>query len=73
VSNLEPGEDGFTINQAIELLHSIRGMNVIGGDVVCLMPSKDSPNQITAMRAAAIMFEMIALIGENKINTKSSN
>jgi len=72
VSNLEPGEDGFTINQAIELLHSIRGMNVIGGDVVCLMPSKDSPNQITAMRAAAIMFEMIALIGENKINIKSS-
>ena len=73
VSNLEPGEDGFTISQAIELLHSIRGMNIIGGDVVCLMPSKDSPNQITSMRAAAVMFEMIALIGENKINSRISN
>jgi guanidinopropionase len=69
VSNIEPGEDGFTMNQAIELLHAVRGMNVIGGDVVCLMPSKDSPNQITSMRAAAIMFEMIALIGENKIKS----
>ena len=67
VSNLEPGEDGFSMNEAIELLHSVRGMNIIGGDVVCLMPTKDSPNQITAMRAAAVMFEMIALIGEQKI------
>ena len=73
VSNIEPGEDGFTISQAIELLHAIRGMNIIGGDVVCLMPSKDSPNQITSMRAAAVMFEMIALIGENKINAKISS
>ncbi len=66
VSNIEPGEDGFTMNQAIEILRSVRGMNVIGGDVVCLMPTKDSPNQITAMRAAAIMFEMISIIGERK-------
>ena len=67
VSNLEPGEDGFKMDQAVELLRSVRGLNVVGGDVVCLMPTKDSPNQITAMRAAAVMFEMISLIGENKI------
>ena len=70
VSNLEPGEDGFKMDQAIELLRSVRGLNVIGGDVVCLMPTKDSPNQITAMRAAAVMFEMVSLVGENKINAK---
>jgi len=40
-------------------------MNIIGGDVVCLMPTKDSPNQITAMGAAAIMFEMISMMAEN--------
>jgi guanidinopropionase len=39
-------------------------MNIIGGDVVCLMPTKDSPNQITSMVAAAVMFEMIAMIAE---------
>ena len=31
-----------------------KGKNVIGGDVACLMPTKDNPNQITAMVASAI-------------------
>jgi guanidinopropionase len=39
-------------------------MNIIGGDVVCLMPTKDSPNQITAMVAASVMFEMISMMAE---------
>ncbi len=65
VSNIEPGEGGFTIDEATALLHAVRGMNIIGGDVVCLMPTKDSPNGITAMVAAAMMFEMIAMIAEN--------
>ncbi|MEM9585293.1 MAG: arginase family protein [Pseudomonadota bacterium] len=65
VSNLEPGEGGFTMDEAVALLHAVRGMNIVGGDVVCLMPTKDSPNQITAMGAAAVMFEMISMIAEN--------
>jgi guanidinopropionase len=31
------------------------------------MPTKDSPNQITAMVATAVMFEMISMIAELKI------
>ena len=65
VSNIEPGEKGFDIDEAIGILHAARGLNIIGGDVVCMMPTKDSPNNITAMTAAAIMFEMIAMIAEN--------
>ena len=65
VSNLEAGEKGFDIDEAIALLHAVRGMNIVGGDVVCMMPTKDSPNQITALTASAIMFEMIAMIAEN--------
>jgi guanidinopropionase len=53
------------MDEAVALLHAVRGMNIIGGDVVCLMPTKDSPNQITSMVAAAVMFEMIAMIAEN--------
>lgn len=64
VSNLEPGEKGFDIDEAVGLLHSVRGMNIVGGDVVCMMPTKDSRNQITALTAAAVMFEMIAMIAE---------
>ena len=65
VSNLEPGVKGFDIDEAIALLHAARGLNIVGGDVVCLMPTKDSPNNITSMVAGAVMFEMIAMIAEN--------
>lgn len=65
VSNLEPGEKGFDIDEAVGLLRAVRGMNIIGGDIVCMMPTKDSPNNITALTAGAIAFEMISMIAEN--------
>ena len=65
VSNIEPGVTGFLMDEAVELLHAARGLNIIGGDVVCMMPTKDSPNNITAMVGAAVMFEMISMIAEN--------
>lgn len=65
VANLEAGEKGFDIDEAVELVRSVRGLNIIGGDVVCMMPTKDSPNNITALTGGAVMFEMIAMIAEN--------
>ncbi|MEM9129101.1 MAG: arginase family protein [Pseudomonadota bacterium] len=64
VSNLEASEKGFDIEEAIALLQAVRGMNIVGGDVVCMMPTKDSPNQITAHTASSVMFEMICLIAD---------
>ncbi|MBI29581.1 MAG: agmatinase [Pelagibacteraceae bacterium] len=65
VANLEPAFKGFSIDEARTLLQSLRGRNIIGGDVVCLLPTKDNPNNITSMTAAAIMFELICLISIN--------
>ncbi len=65
VANIEASEDGFYMDEAVELLHAVRGMNIIGGDVVCMMPTKDSPNQITALRAGAVLFEILAMMCEN--------
>jgi guanidinopropionase len=70
VSNIEAGEKGFDIDEAVALLHAVRGMNIVGGDIVCMMPTKDSPNHITALTATAIMFEMISMIAEN-VSTKA--
>ncbi|MGB2096911.1 MAG: arginase family protein, partial [Candidatus Puniceispirillales bacterium] len=64
VSNLEPAIEGFKMPDVLQMLQGLRGKNIIGGDVVCIMPTKDHPNQITAMSAAAIMFEMISMIAE---------
>ena len=45
------------------MLRDLRGCNVVG-DVVCLMPSKGAPNQITAMNAMVVMFEIVCLIAD---------
>ena len=62
VSNIEPGVAGFGIDEAIRLIQSVKGLNVIGGDVVCLMPTKDSPNNITSMTAGSIAYEILSQI-----------
>ena len=62
VSNIEPGFTGFTIDEAKKIIQSVKNNNVIGGDVVCLMPTKDQKNNITSMVAASIMFEIISVI-----------
>jgi hypothetical protein len=64
VSNFEAGVNGFSIDEANALLRGLRGLDIVGTDVVCLMPSKDQPNQITAMVAAHIMFELTCLIAD---------
>jgi guanidinopropionase len=67
VSNLEVGEGGFTIDEANALLRGLRGLDVIGADVVCLMPTKDDPASRTAMVAAHVGFEQIALIADRVV------
>ena len=64
-ANLEPAFVGFNMDEARKLIQSLKGKNIIGGDVACLMPTKDNPNQITSMVAASIMFEIICLISLN--------
>jgi guanidinopropionase len=64
VSNLEPGYRGLRSYEAIKLIQSLRGTNVIGGDIVCMIPSKDNATQITAMNSVVIMFEMLSLIAD---------
>ncbi len=72
VANLEAGVPGFNMQQAVTLLRSVRGLNIIGGDVVCLMPTADNPNKITAMAAMNIMFEIVALMADYlKTNQKT--
>ncbi len=62
VSNLEPGFGGMSIRQATRILQGLKGLNIIGADVVCLMANKDNPNQITSQVAMVMMFELLSLI-----------
>lgn len=55
-----PSVGGFTSHEALAILRSLRGLNVIGGDVVEVLPDRD-PAGITAFLAAHIAFEILAL------------
>lgn len=64
VSNLEVGETGFSIDEANLLLRGLRGLDVVGADVVCLMPTKDDAAHRTAMVAGHVAYEQVSLIAD---------
>jgi len=65
VSNPEPGEEGLTMKEAIAVIQGLRGLDVIGADVVEIMPSKDGPAQVTAWNATRIAFELVCLVTDS--------
>jgi guanidinopropionase len=64
VSNPEPGYNGLSASDATGILQGLRGLDVIGADVVCLMPTRDNPSSMTSGTAMVLMFEMIGLIAD---------
>jgi agmatinase len=56
-----PEVGGPTSMQALALLRGCRGLEIIGADVTSVVPEHD-PGHITAVLAATIVFETIALI-----------
>jgi guanidinopropionase len=64
VSNLEPVYQGLKSADVVKIFHGLRGLDIIGADIVCMIPSKDAPNNITAMTAMVLMFELLSLIAD---------
>jgi guanidinopropionase len=58
-----PVVGGMTSFEALQLLHGLKGLNVIGGDVVEVAPPFD-PSGITALAGATMMFEILCLAAE---------
>lgn len=56
-----PVVGGLTSYEALTMLRSFRGLRIIGGDVVEVAPAYDS-SEITSLLAAAIAFEIAALV-----------
>jgi agmatinase len=55
-----PCPGGLTTRDAVSLIRRLRGINLVGGDVVEVLPERD-PADVTAFLAAHVMFEIIAL------------
>jgi agmatinase len=56
-----PEVAGFSTAEALAFLRSLRGINLVGADVVEVSPVYDGPGQQTALAAANIAFELLAL------------
>ncbi len=55
-----PSVGGFTSAEVLTLLRGLKGVNVVGGDVVEVLPDRDHAG-ITALLAAHLAFEIAAL------------
>lgn len=60
-----PEVGGFTSAETLRLIRGLKGLNMIGFDVVEVLPAYD-PSQITSLLAANIAYEFISLIALNK-------
>jgi len=56
-----PEVAGFTTAEAVALLRSLKGIRLAGCDVVEVSPPYDSPGQPTALAAANVLWELLAL------------
>jgi guanidinopropionase len=55
----EPG--GIRMRDALMILRSLTGLDIVGGDVVEISPPHD-PTGMTALNAANVMFELLCLV-----------
>lgn len=65
-----PSVGGFTSAEAIGIVRSLRGVTLVGADVVEVLPDRDVSG-ITALLAAQVMFEVVCLdaVGRRGKNT----
>lgn len=56
-----PEVAGFTTAEALAFLRALRGIRLVGCDVVEVAPQYDGPGQQTALAAANVLWELLAL------------
>ena len=59
-----PEIGGLTTREAVALLHGLRGLNLVGADVVEVAPPLD-PSGGTALVGASLMYEILCLLAES--------
>jgi agmatinase len=57
-----PEVGGFNSSQCLQLVRGLVGVNIVGFDLVEVMPPYDSPGAVTCLLAANLVYEFISLI-----------
>ena len=61
-----PEVGGLTSFEALTLVRALRGLDLVGADVVEVSPPYDGPGQITSLLAANLLFELLSLVALRK-------
>ena len=61
-----PEVGGLTSYEALSLVRGLRGLDLIGADVVEVAPPYDGPGAITSLLAANLLFELLGLFALGK-------
>src|SRR3954447_21462631 len=56
-----PEAGGFSTAEALAFVRDLRGVNLVGADVVEVSPPYDGPGSVTALAAATVMYELLSL------------
>lgn len=64
-----PAVGGISTFEAQQVLRGMRGLNLVGGDVVEVSPPLD-PSGNTALVGAAILFEILCIVSESVVSKK---
>ncbi len=66
-----PEVGGFTSYQMLQLVRGLRGLNLVGFDLVEVCPPYDNPGEITSILAANLVFEFLSLLAVGKMSERS--
>lgn len=66
-----PEPFGFTTREVVQIIRGMRGLDIVGADLVELCPPYD-PNGISANIAAALGFEVVCLLAEAHVRRHGS-
>ncbi len=61
-----PEAGGPRGDEALDCVRALRGLNLVGADVVEVAPRYDGPGQATAVMAANVLYEVLSLLALNR-------
>ena len=65
----DPEVNGRTSREVFALLNKLRGIDIVGADIVCFCPPLDSPAQITALTASELLLQFVAHVADYRASS----
>jgi guanidinopropionase len=65
----DPEINGMTTRELFALLNKLRGLDLVGADIVCMCPPLDNPAQVTALTASELMLQFVSHVADRRAST----